>query len=506
MDENQSDEQLPGAADEGKPRCHCGVFGIFGHPEASILTYYGLHALQHRGQEATGIVSRDFDEQRSRWHFNVHKGAGLVSEVFRDAQLLTDHLGGTAAIGHNRYSTMGASGNMSNVQPLVVNYRNGNLAVAHNGNLTNFREIRDELQTAGTIFQSTSDTEVILHLIAQSREPDQIPQIRSALERVKGAFSLVMLTDNALIAARDPYGFRPLALGKIGSSFVVASETCAFDIIGATYVGEVEPGEILVIDDEAVATGEVKSYRIHHEVAAPTHCIFEYIYFSRPDSKIFGENVDKVRRKLGKLLAQESPVKSAGDDDKVVVISVPDSSNTATLGYVSESKRTGDKVDLELGLIRSHYVGRTFIMPDQGSRELKVKTKFNTVKGVLKGKKVVIVDDSIVRGTTSKQLVKLIREAGPKEVHVRITSPPIKHPCHYGMDFPSRDELIANKMDGDLEKIRTYLEVDSLAYLSLDRLLDSVPSGARQQYCTACFSGTYPAPVDAVASKDQNEL
>ncbi len=492
--------------DEGKPRCHCGVFGIYGHPEAAILSYYGLHALQHRGQEATGIVTRAFDESRSRWHFNVHKGSGLVSEVFRDARILTEHLEGNAAIGHNRYSTTGASGNLANIQPLVVNYRDGNLAVAHNGNLTNFRELRDELQSAGTIFQSTSDTEVILHLIAQNRQKEQIEQIRAALERVKGAYSLVMLTDNGLIAARDPYGFRPLALGKIGSAFVVASETCAFDIIGATYVGEVEPGEILVIDDQAIATGEVRSYRIHRENKASTHCIFEHIYFSRPDSKIFGENVDKVRRKLGKLLAQESPVRASDADDKVVVISVPDSSNTATLGFVSEARLSGDQVNLELGLIRSHYVGRTFIMPDQGSRELKVKTKFNTVKGVLKGKKVVIVDDSIVRGTTSRQLVKLIKEADPREVHVRITSPPIKYPCHYGMDFPSENELIANQMGGEIEKIRAYLDVDSLAYLSIDRLLESVPSSDVKQYCTACFSGTYPTPVDMAASKDQNDL
>lgn len=490
---------------EGKPRSHCGIFGIFGHPDAAVLTYYGLHALQHRGQEASGIVSREYQQDKSRWHFNVHKGSGLVAEVFRDPRILKESLGGTAAIGHNRYSTTGSSGNLSNIQPLTVNYRNGNLAVAHNGNLTNFRTLRDRLQSEGTIFQSTSDTEIILHLIAQSEEQLQIRQIRDALDQVQGAFSLVMLSDNALIAARDPYGFRPLALGKLGSAFVVASETCAFDIIGASYVGEVEPGEILVIDDEAIASGEVKSYRMQTRQPASRHCIFEYIYFSRPDSKIFGENVDKVRRKLGKALAQESPVGSSSDTNKVVVISVPDSSNTATLGFVNASNSDGNTVYHELGLIRSHYVGRTFIAPAQDEREMKVKTKFNTVKGVLEGRTVVIIDDSIVRGTTSRQLVKLIKEAKPKEVHVRITSPPIKHPCHYGMDFPSHHELIANKVGGEIEKIREYLDVDSLAYLSIEKLLESVPSSATKKYCTACFSGEYPAPIDSRAEKLSND-
>ncbi len=491
---------------EGKPRCHCGVFGIYGHPQAAVQSFYGLHALQHRGQEASGIVAREFVADQKRFRFNLHRAPGLVSEVFRDERLLKDELRGNAAIGHNRYSTTGASDNITNIQPFVVNYRQGHLAVAHNGNLTNFRQLRQQLQDRGTIFQSTSDTEIILHLVAQSRQTGQIQQIKEALETVEGAFSLVMMTDNALIAARDPHGFRPLALGKLNGAFVVASETVAFDIIGAEYICDVEPGEILVIDDEAIASGSVKSYHLSARVASSHHCIFEYIYFSRPDSKVFGENVDKVRRKLGKLLAQEAPVSPSAEGEKVVVISVPDSSNTATLGFVTESQNRGHDVKLELGLIRSHYVGRTFIAPTQNNRELKVKTKFNTVKGVLQGRKVVIIDDSIVRGTTSRQLVKLVKEAGPKEVHVRITCPPIKYPCHYGMDFPSREELIANRAGGDVEKIREYLEVDSLSFLSLEKLLEAAPQAEGRSYCTACFSGVYPAPIDGGAAKDANDL
>jgi amidophosphoribosyltransferase len=489
---------------EGKPRCHCGVFGIFNHPEAAVMTYYGLHALQHRGQEATGIVTSDFDFARRKPRFHSHKGVGLVADVFKDPSILKEQLGGRSAIGHNRYSTTGASANKFNIQPFVVNYRGGNLALGHNGNLTNFNTLREKLESEGTIFQSTSDSEIILHLAARSRKEDQIQQIKEALETVDGAYSLVLLTDTSLIAARDPHGFRPLALGKLGDAFVVASETCAFDIIGAEYVGDVEPGEILVIDQEGIETGTLKSYHVAKPVR-PHHCIFEYIYFSRPDSKVFGENVDKVRRKLGKLLAEQAPVNPAGDDDRVVVISVPDSSNTATLGFVRESNKRGGDVRLEIGLIRSHYVGRTFIMPDQGSREFKVKTKFNTVRGVIKGRKVVIVDDSIVRGTTSRQLVKLIQEAEPKEIHFRVTSPPIKFPCHYGMDFPSKEELVANRCDSDIEKIRQELGVDSLAYLSMENLLEAAPHERGSNYCTACFSGTYPVSIDRETTKDVND-
>ncbi|MCI0706765.1 MAG: amidophosphoribosyltransferase [Ignavibacteriae bacterium] len=479
------------------------------------MTYYGLHALQHRGQEATGIVTSEYLPEKKRYRFNIHKGVGLVSDVFRDEKLLKKALQGTAAIGHNRYSTTGSSQNEANIQPFTVNYKAGNLALGHNGNLTNFRTLRTQLQNDGTIFQSTSDSEAILHLAARSKETEQVLQIKDALEKVRGAYSLVILTDGGLIAARDPYGFRPLALGKLppkdgtqtGDAYVVASETCAFDIIGATYIRDVAPGEILVIDQQGVMSGELKSLWVNLKADKPHPCIFEYIYFSRPDSRIFGENVDKVRRKLGKSLAEESPVKPKGDDDKVVVISVPDSSNTATLGYVTESNKQGDNVKLEIGLIRSHYVGRTFIQPDQNSREFKVKTKFNTVKGALKGKTVVIVDDSIVRGTTSKQLVKLLREAEPKEIHFRVTSPPIKYPCYYGMDFPSSQELIANRCGSDVGKIAEELGVDTLEYLSMEKLLESAPGNGSASYCTACFSGKYPVQPDGKeTAKDANDL
>jgi amidophosphoribosyltransferase len=490
---------------EGKPRCHCGIFGIFGHPEASVMAYYGLHALQHRGQEATGIVTSEFLQEKKKWHFNIHKSTGLVADVFKDEKILREHLKGSSAIGHNRYSTTGAADNKFNIQPFVVNYRDGNMALGHNGNLTNFRTLRTRLQNEGTIFQSTSDSEIILHLIARSRQTDQILQIKEALDQVQGAYSLVMLTDKSLIAARDPYGFRPLALAKLNGAYVVASETCAFDIIGAEYIGDVMPGEILVIDDDGIRSGELKSYRVSKRSPEPYHCIFEYIYFSRPDSRIFGENVDKVRRKLGKLLAQEAPVTPENKEDKVVVMSVPDSSNTATLGFVTESNKNGADVKLEIGLIRSHYVGRSFIQPDQQDREMKVKTKFNTVKGVLKGRKVVIVDDSIVRGTTSKQLVKLIREAEPKEVHFRVTCPPIRYPCHYGMDFPSREELVANAFDGNVKKIADYIGADSLAYLSMEKLLEAAPKEDGKHYCTACFSGHYPVPIDSESEKNAND-
>lgn len=489
-----------------KPQDHCGVFGIYGHPRAALMTYYGLTALQHRGQEGSGIVTSEFHEKFNRYRFHVYKDFGLVNDVFRDDSILTSQLYGTAAIGHNRYSTAGAADNRTNIQPLLVNYKSGNVAISHNGNLTNFRTIRKRLQDEGTIFQTTSDTEVILHLIARSKEVDQVHQVLDALNQVEGAFSLVILTDDKLIAARDPHGWRPLAVGKRGEAFVVASETCGFDIIDAKYICDVEPGEVLVFDKETLQTGEAKSYRLKKKADKPRYCIFEYIYFSRPDSKIFGESVDKVRRNLGKALAQEHPVSPENTDEKVLVINVPDSSNTASLGFASENTKLGNKSTYDIGLIRSHYVGRTFILPHHDVRQMKVKMKFNTVRGVLKGKKVVVVDDSIVRGTTSKMLVKLLREAEPKEIHFRVSSPPIRFPCHYGMDFPNPDELIANTCDGDVEKIRQELGVDSLGYLSLEKLLESVPNEHGESYCTACFSGQYPIPVEAEARKDQYDV
>jgi amidophosphoribosyltransferase len=488
-----------------KPRDHCAVFGVYGHPQASQLTYYGLLAQQHRGQEGSGIVTSEYEESTGKTRFHVHKDFGLVAEVYGDDRLLSRTLRGTSAIGHNRYSTAGAANNKANIQPFTVFYRSGNIAVAHNGNLTNFRSIRQRLQDEGTIFQTTSDTEVILHLIARSRESDQIEQIRNALAQIDGAFSLVLLTEHALIAARDHAGVRPLAIGKKGDTYVVASETVGFDIIDAEYIRDVLPGEIVVIDEATRTTGNIRSLRIDDRPARPHYCIFEFIYFSRPDSQIFGHSVDKVRRKLGKNLANAHPVVPQDPDEKVIVINVPDSSNTATMGYVQQTIKNGGKARLEIGLIRSHYIGRTFIQPNQDVRQNKVKTKFNTVKGVLKDRVVTIVDDSIVRGTTSKQLVQLIRQAKPKEVHFRVTAPPIKFPCQYGMDFPTPQELIANQCGGDIDAIARELGVDSLGYLSIEDMLASAPHEAGENYCTACFSGHYPIPIDVHQTKDEHE-
>jgi amidophosphoribosyltransferase len=504
----------PPNAEIDKPESNCGIVGIYNHPEAAVLTYYALHSLQHRGQEAAGIISAR-TENGSKRRFSVYKDHGLVINIFRDDEILTKTLAGDSALGHNRYSTTGASGKTENIQPFSMNYRNGNFALAHNGNLTNTRVVREELQNIGTIFQTTTDSELILHLVARSQETEQIEQIREALQKVEGAFSLIMLTDSSLILARDPHGIRPLALGKLKNAdgsyaYVAASETCAFDIIGAEYIRDVQPNEIVVIDERTVRTGEVRSMKILDKAPMPHHCIFEYIYFARPDSRVFEESVDKVRRRLGKNLASESPVTNDSAGKRLTVINVPDSSNTATLGYVSQNNKEGNPSKYEIGLIRSHYIGRTFIQPGQDKREMKVKVKFNTVKGVLRNRKLVVVDDSIVRGTTSRALVKLLREAGPREVHLRITSPPITHPCKYGMDFPSFNELIANEHNQNSDEIGTALGVDSLKYLSVQKLLDSVPHqnrrGEKISYCTACFTGNYPVPIDEIAmSQDQND-
>ena len=488
-----------------KPHCHCALFGVYGDKAAAQLTYYGLHAQQHRGQEGSGIVTAEFDRQKNKHRFYAHKDFGLVNDVYKDDRILTDLLKGSMAIGHNRYSTAGSSTNKTNIQPFTVLYKGGNLAVAHNGNLTNFRAIRKRLQDEGTIFQTTSDTEVIPHLVARSKESDQVSQIRDALRQIQGAFSLVFLTDDKLIGARDHHGFRPLVIGRREKAFFLASETVAFDIINAEYVREVEPGELVIIDQKSLETGEVTSMRIGPKPGTPHYCIFEYIYFSRPDSQVFGHSVDKVRRKLGKTLASTRPVKPKDPGDKQIVINVPDSSNTATMGFVQKAQKEGVDAKLEIGLIRSHYIGRTFIQPRQDVRENKVRTKFNIVKGVLKDKVVVIVDDSIVRGTTSKQLVQLVKQAEPKEVHFRVSSPPIKYPCHYGMDFPTPKELIANKCDGDVDAIAEELGVDSLGYLSIDDMLASAPHDNGENYCTACFSGNYPVKIDMNQTKDENE-
>lgn len=496
-----------------KPRDYCGIFGVYDHPDAALLTYYGLHALQHRGQESAGIVTSWYDERKGRRVMPAHKDFGLVLSVFDDHEIFNTQLRGRSAIGHNRYSTTGSSKNPANIQPFRVHYRQGNLAIGHNGNLANAKQLRDRFREEGVLFQSTSDTELILHLISHSRKETQIEQILEALDQIEGAYSLVMLTDDKLIGVRDPNGFRPLALGKVDGAYCIASETCAFDIIGAEYIRDVKPGEVLVIDQAANNGEEPVSYHLKPAYGTgSSQCIFEFVYFSRPDSRIFGENVDKVRRNLGKYLAREHPineiVQNVPEDKKPVVISVPDSSNTAALGYVHENQKLGLECKFEIGLIRNHYVGRTFISPGQKSREQKVRTKFNTVKGVIEGRSVIIVDDSIVRGTTSRYLVDMIRQAGPTEIHFLVSSPPIISPCYYGMDFPNPEELIANRFGRDTDKIAAEIGVDSLRYLSPEGLVKAVkeanPNGG--DYCTACFTEKYPVPVNFDVQKEENEI
>lgn len=489
---------------------NCGVFGIYNHPEAAIMTYYGLHALQHRGQEAAGIVSCEYLEDKKKHHFNVHKGTGLVLDVFADELILTEDLKGNSAIGHNRYSTTGASGRRNNIQPFKVNYKDGNLALSHNGNLTNTNYLRNKLQNEGTIFQTTTDSEIILHLIAKSKEKTIEDKLLDAFNQVEGAYSVCILTDEKLIAVRDQYGVRPFVMGSLEDSYIFASETTALDILNADYIRDVEPGEMIVIDRDVIKNKKPKSI-IFKSADKYKHCIFEYIYFSRPDSQIFEEKVDKVRRNIGRNLSIEQPPPDKddpGDDDekKVIIINVPDSSNTATLGYFNEAIKTTKNLKHEIGLIRSHYIGRTFILPGQDNRKLKIKIKFNIVKGVLNNRKVVIVDDSIVRGNTLKMLVDLIKKANPKEIHLRITSPPIVSPCYYGMDFPSKEELIANQHNGNIEEIRKELGVDSLGYLSLEQLLDAVPyAEEKTDYCTACFSCNYPISIDDMVNNKDKE-
>ncbi|HEY6085542.1 MAG TPA: amidophosphoribosyltransferase [Nitrospira sp.] len=442
----------------------CAVFGIYGHEEAANLTYLGLYALQHRGQEASGIVAGDGEQ------FFIQKGMGLVADIYNKSVL--EKLPGHMAIGHNRYSTAGGS-DLKNVQPLIVNFAFGNLALAHNGNLINAQVLLNELEAYGAIFQSTSDSEVIIHLIAHSRANTFLARVIDALSQVRGAFSVVLMTDNGLIAARDPYGLRPLCIGRVRSSWLVASETCAFDLLDAEYVREVEPGELVVLSEQGLES--------HHPFAKtdPAMCVFEYVYFARPDSKIYGANaVYATRKALGRQLAQESWVPAD------IVIPVPDSGVPAALGYAE-----GGGIRFETGLIRNHYVGRTFIEPEQSIRHFGVKVKLNAVQEVLEGKRVVVVDDSLVRGTTSRKIVKMIRQAGAKEVHMRISSPPIISPCFYGIDTPTKRELIASSHS--IEEIRKYITADSLAYLSLEGMLKSAP-GSPTQYCSACFTEKYP--------------
>lgn len=455
---------------------NCGVYGVYNCERAAELVYIGLYALQHRGQESAGIVAYDGVTH------NLHRGMGLVNEVF-NAEVLA-RLCGEFAIGHNRYSTTGSSRPV-NVQPLLINYKGGQLAIAHNGNLVNSGGLRRQLEENGSIFQSTMDTEVIVHLIASSREDTLLARIIDALGKVEGAYSLLILSGEEMFAIKDPRGWRPLSFARFNSGYVVSSETCGFDIIGAQYEREVEPGEVLHLTRKGVAS--------YHPFppAKKAHCVFEFIYFSRPDSVIFGKSADLARRMFGRRLAQEHPVEAD------LVISVPDSSNSAAIGYAEELG-----IPLDIGLIRNHYVGRTFIQPLQGQRDIGVRIKFNPVKGVLKKKRVVIVDDSIVRGTTSKKLVEMLRSAGAKEVHLRIASPPIRFPCFYGIDMPTKGELIAAQKT--VEEIRQYLGVESLAYLSLEGLLESAPV-PDEDLCHACFSGQYPTPVAEEYDKFMHE-
>jgi amidophosphoribosyltransferase len=454
-------------------REECGVFAAIGVPRAAEVVALGLHALQHRGQEATGIVACD-----EAGEFHSHKGIGLVSDVYRGFDFAT--LPGGMAIGHNRYSTAGSL-TFENTQPLRVVYRGGPLALAHNGNLVDARELREGLEGSGSIFQTTLDTEVFLHLMALSGAEGEEAALVEAVRQVQGAFSMVMLSRDAVYAVRDGHGFRPLCVGRLADGYVVASETCALDLVGADFVRDVEPGEVLRLDPRGL-----RARRALPAAEPLQQCVFEHIYFSRPDSRVFGESVDRVRRRIGRRLAVEHPVEAD------LVIAVPDSSNSIALGY-SE----GSGLRFELGLIRNHYIGRTFIQPMQAGRESSVRVKFNPVREILDGQRVVVVDDSIVRGTTSRKLVRLLRRAGAREVHMRVGSPPVSHPCFYGIDTPSRRELIGALKTVD--EIRDYLGVDSLGYLSVDGLLGCEGDGSR--FCTACFTGRYPVPVDPSAGK-----
>lgn len=446
----------------------CGIVGIYNHPEASNLAYLGLYALQHRGQESAGIVSSDGKS------LFVHREMGHVADIFNESVL--QRLPGNSAIAHVRYSTTGESG-LKNCQPISVDYSRGGLAVAHNGNLVNAQKIRAELEAHGSIFQSTMDTEIMIHLVAQSSKNSLVDRITDALKQVRGAYSLLFLTETRLIAVRDPFGWRPLVLGKKGDSWVVASETCALDLIEAEFVREIEPGEIVVIHPKGMDS--YKPFARPHKKAM---CIFEFIYFARPDSHIFGRDVYDMRKGFGKQLAKEHPVK--GD----VVIPIPDSGLPAALGYAEESG-----IPFQLGLMRNHYVGRTFIEPKEAIRHFGVKIKLNPVRSVLKDKKVIVVDDSIVRGTTSKKIVKMVRDAGAKEVHLRISSPPTTGPCFYGIDTPHKEELIASQKS--VEEIRKFVGADSLGYLS-PKGLYWFEKNPGEWFCDACFTGNYPVPIE----------
>jgi amidophosphoribosyltransferase len=453
----------------------CGIFGITGHDEAANIAYLGLHALQHRGQESAGVVAGDRALRR-------HVGMGLVSDVF-DAKSLS-RLPGAAAIGHVRYSTAGSS-ELRNAQPFLFDYAGGSVAIAHNGNLVNAADLRAHLEAQGSIFQTTSDTEVIVHLMARAPEPDPVQRLVVALRQVQGAFSLVLLAGDRLIGVRDPHGFRPLVIGRLKDSYVLSSETSSFDLIEAEYIRDVEPGEIVVIDD-----GGLRSHSIAAPTAppaavapAPRFCVFEHVYFARPDSLVNGKSVYRARERMGMRLAVEQPAEAD------VVIPVPDSGVPAAIGYATRSG-----IAFEMGLIRSHYVGRTFIEPQDSIRHFGVRLKLSPVRSVVDGKRVVVVDDSLVRGTTSRKIVKMLRAAGAREVHLRISAPPTTHPCFYGIDTPNRSELVA--ASHTIEEIARYVTCDSLGYLSHEGMMQAVgAAGDGDGYCSACFTGDYPVPL-----------
>ena len=444
----------------------CGVVGVYGHPEAANLVYLGLYALQHRGQESAGIVA----STHSKMHLEL--GMGLVADIFDPGRLLK--LPGPLAIGHNRYSTAGKS-ELVNAQPCMINYAAGSLALAHNGNLVNAKTIRKELGSKGAIFQSTNDSEVIVHLMAQAKSENFVDRAAEALRQVSGAYSLVLMTENELLAARDPHGFRPLCLGKLDGAYIIASETCVMDLIEAEFIREVEPGELILINENGL-----QSFFPFKKVESK-YCVFEHIYFARPDSFLFGEHVYTARKEMGRAMAQESPA------DADLIVPVPDSGVVSAMGFAEESG-----IPFEMGLIRNHYVGRTFIEPQSQIRNFGVKLKLNAVKNLISGKRLAIIDDSIVRGTTSRKIVKMLLEAGAKEVHLRISSPPILHSCFYGIDTPHKEELIAHTHS--LEETRKYLGANSLQYLSIKKMLEVLQNG-KNKFCSACFDGNYPVPI-----------
>jgi amidophosphoribosyltransferase len=449
----------------------CGLFGVYGHGNVTDLIYYGLYALQHRGQQGCGIcVSGDGKT-------SIQKGLSLVGESLPEEKRA--HLRGHLGIGHNRYATTGKSTKVRNVQPLLVDYKGGKLAIAHNGNLTNVQTLRKRMEQEGSIFQTTTDSEIVLHLIARSSKPTLPERFAEAVGQVEGALTCLILTEDMIIGYRDPSGVRPLSLGYLDGMYLLASETCAFDLLGAHWIRDVDPGEMVLLTSAGVESRRVSN------VGQRAQCMFELVYFSRPDSVVYGEAVNEVRRRLGRALARRHPVSAD------VVIAIPDSSNSAAQGYAEESG-----LPFEHGLIRNHYVGRTFIGGDQASRVDAVRVKFNPVRSILQGKRVVAVDDSIVRGTTSRKLVQLLFKAGAREVHFRVSSPPVTHPCYYGIDTPRREDLIAS--GNDIEEIRRYIGATSLGYLTLEDLEMSVT--APGQYCYACWTGKYPIPVPEVSS------